>query len=117
IVGLGAAQAGYASGGRITVSVRIPHDLDQLVHDCLRRRQIGAAHSEVNEHGTASAGARIEPIDLLKQLVWKPANLVKLFHVRSQRRGRLRGVPYAYLQSRSIAGSHFAPMALSVSWP
>src|SRR5690606_9973197 len=117
IVGLGAAQAGYAAGGRVTVSSRVPHDLDQLVHDCLRRRQIGAAHAEVNAVSTASAGARPEPIYLLNHIGRKAANLVKLFHVRSQRRGRQRGVPYAYLQSRSIAGSHFAPMALSVSWP
>ena len=90
VIGLGAAQARNASRGRIAMRARIAHHFAKLVHDRLRRRQVGVAHAEVDDVGAARAGAGLQPVDLLEHVGRKPTDLVKFFHIKSRTLGGLR---------------------------
>src|SRR5438105_1975113 len=51
-----------------------------------RRRQVGIAHAEVDDVGTAIAGHRLGAINLLKDVRRQPADAIKLVHERFQAR-------------------------------
>ncbi len=81
IIGLGAAQAGDALGGGVTVGARLAGGLDQLVDDMLGRRQIGIAHAEVDDVGAGVASLGLEPVDLLEDVGRQALHAIEIRHV------------------------------------
>ena len=77
---LGAAQAGDALGGGITVGARLADRLDQLVDDVLGGRQVGIAHAEVDDIGTGVAGRGLQAIDLLEDVGRQTTDAMKIGH-------------------------------------
>src|SRR5262249_16218223 len=78
-VGRGRPQAGGALRRRQRIGAGVADGFDQLVDDVLRRRHVGVAHAEVDDVGAIGPCRRLQPIDLGKNVRWKPLDAMELF--------------------------------------
>ncbi len=61
---LGPAQARNALGSRIAIGARLADRLNQLVDDVLGRWQVGIAHAQIDDVGSAGARLAFQAVDL-----------------------------------------------------
>src|SRR5208282_3524329 len=107
IARLGAAQAGDALRGGITVGARFADRLDQLVDHMLGRGQVGVAHAEIDDIGAAGAGLGLELVDLLEDIRRQAPHPVKVAHFREMPLNRF---PPRRLSRRcSVTSEAYAP--------